>query len=471
MYYMRSVVYARISRDTEGTGLGVQRQLADCRQAASARGWDVVREYVDNDVSASRKKPRPEYERMMTDLTAGKADALIVWDVDRLTRTPRELEDVIDLADRHQLALVSIGGDIDLATPQGRMMARIKGTVARHEVEQMSRRHRRKALERAENGLPGSKVPYGWTRVYDALADGRRAPGHDVIREDQARVIREGTARVLRGESIRSIVTWLNEAEVPTPAGAPKWITSTVRRLLMRPTNAGLRVHRGEIVGKSTTEPIITEDEYYRVRSVLTDPSRRLSPGNRPKYLLTSLAVCGACGAKMTYTSGYRRKSGERSAPALGCHECTKVRRSMPFVDSIVEGVVLGRLQSPEVLASIPAVDQDQGERLRSRLGGLQGKLDEAADMFTAGTITGAQLTRITAQVRPELEAVQSSLADLTPASAVRSIAGPDAVAAWDAATIETKREIVDALMTVTILPVGPGRGRDPESIRIEWKA
>ena len=58
----------------------------------------------------------------------------------RLTRTPRELEDVIDQADRLGLKLASVGGDIDLATEQGRMMARMKGTVARYEVEQQARR-------------------------------------------------------------------------------------------------------------------------------------------------------------------------------------------------------------------------------------------------------------------------------------------------------------------------------------------
>lgn len=95
---MDAVIYARISRDAEGTQLGVTRQLEDCRKAAITRGWPVVEEYVDNDVSATKAKPRPQYERMMTDLASGRAGALIVWDVDRLTRNPRELEDVIDLA-------------------------------------------------------------------------------------------------------------------------------------------------------------------------------------------------------------------------------------------------------------------------------------------------------------------------------------------------------------------------------------
>ncbi|MHC5557691.1 recombinase family protein [Kocuria sp. U4B] len=116
---MRAVIYARISQDSEEQRIGVDRQLTDCRVAAKARGWTVVDEFIDNDVSATRSKRRPEYERMLTDIRASKVDALLTWDVDRLTRTPRELEDVIDLADAHGLALASIGGEIDLSTPQG----------------------------------------------------------------------------------------------------------------------------------------------------------------------------------------------------------------------------------------------------------------------------------------------------------------------------------------------------------------
>ena len=133
-------IYARISRDDDGTALGVARQIADCAAEAGRRSWPVLRIFEDNDVSATKAKRRPEYENLLAAIEAGTIDALIVWDVDRLTRTPAELERFIDLADRHHLALASIGGEVDLATPQGRLTARIKGSVARHEVEQIDRK-------------------------------------------------------------------------------------------------------------------------------------------------------------------------------------------------------------------------------------------------------------------------------------------------------------------------------------------
>ena len=100
LFHMRAGIYTRISKDAEGTELGVKRQEDDCRKEAERRQWDVVQVYTDNDVSATRSKRRPAYDRMLQDIRSGYLQAIVVWAVDRLTRTPRELEDVIDLADR-----------------------------------------------------------------------------------------------------------------------------------------------------------------------------------------------------------------------------------------------------------------------------------------------------------------------------------------------------------------------------------
>ncbi|MFH1331168.1 MAG: recombinase family protein, partial [Actinomycetota bacterium] len=95
----RAAIYARISSDPEGTRLGVERQLADCRRLAADLGWVVHDTYVDNDVSAWSGKPRPEYLRLCEDITARVVDAVVAWHTDRLHRHPRELEDFIDLID------------------------------------------------------------------------------------------------------------------------------------------------------------------------------------------------------------------------------------------------------------------------------------------------------------------------------------------------------------------------------------
>src|ERR1700761_9470309 len=90
-------IYARISKDSTGERLGVERQLEDCRKLAHELGWTVGDEYVDNDVSAFSGKVRPEYRRMLDDLRARIRDAVIAHHTDRLHRSPTELEEYIEV--------------------------------------------------------------------------------------------------------------------------------------------------------------------------------------------------------------------------------------------------------------------------------------------------------------------------------------------------------------------------------------
>ncbi|HYA01279.1 MAG TPA: recombinase family protein, partial [Candidatus Binatia bacterium] len=135
----RAAIYARISRDRAGAGLGVDRQAAECRELATRRGWDVVATFIDNDISAFSGKVRPQYEALLGAIEGGRVEAVLAWHNDRLHRSPKELERFIDLVEHHKVAVAVVqGGDYDLTTSNGRLSARIVGAVARHESEHKS---------------------------------------------------------------------------------------------------------------------------------------------------------------------------------------------------------------------------------------------------------------------------------------------------------------------------------------------
>ena len=131
---LRVAIYTRISLDRRGDELGVTRQLEEARKIARQRGWEVVHEYRDNSKSAFMKNVRrPEYEQMVEDAKAGMIDGLICWDLDRLTRQPRQIEDWCDMGEQRGFVLVTVDGSHDLSTETGRMCARIKASAARQE--------------------------------------------------------------------------------------------------------------------------------------------------------------------------------------------------------------------------------------------------------------------------------------------------------------------------------------------------
>ena len=462
---MRAAIYARISKDTEGTELGVTRQQEDCAREAERRGWEVVARYVDNDVSATRKKPRPEYQRMLRDIKSGHIQAVAVWSMDRLTRTPRELEDIIDLADRQGLALANVGGNTDLSTPEGRVFARNLGAFAKYETDNLSKRLRRTFQQKAEKGEPHGYAPYGYERVEKA----------NVIVPEQAAIIRECADRVLALESLRSVVTDLNARGVHGPK-AEKWNSTILRQILLRPTNAGLRQYQGKVIGAAfAAEPILDVDTFERLTSLLTDPSRRsnhVGPGY--KYLLSGVAICGRCGGAMRRQIGHthtNKQTGKTKTapPSYNCSECFRVRRSQELVDAWVRRVIIDRLSRPDAGRLFRTGNSEAVKEHEKQLAAIDRKLDAAADQFADDTITGAQLKRITARLRLERAKVERLRDAARPQTALARVVGGDVAGKWDALPIEVQREAVQTLMTVTINPSGSGKKFDPDDIAIHW--
>ncbi|MBQ9002872.1 MAG: recombinase family protein, partial [Eggerthellaceae bacterium] len=161
----RAAIYLRISLDQFGDGLAIERQQQDCEAIVTYRGWELVNTYVDQSISATDKtKRRPAYDQMTADYQAGLFDAIVCWDLDRLTRQPRQLEDWIDAAEDEGLAIVTANGEADLGTDSGRLFARIKAATARSEVERLSARAKRKNMQKADSGhFTAGRRPFGYT--------------------------------------------------------------------------------------------------------------------------------------------------------------------------------------------------------------------------------------------------------------------------------------------------------------------
>lgn len=124
--------YIRLSEETEGMQLGLQRQREANEKTTANRGWEIVREYEDAGVSAyKRRVVRPGFEQLLTDLASGVIDGVVCWDSDRLARQPRDLERLIDLYETRKGAGVRDGHkDVDLSTSGGPLYARLMVNVA-----------------------------------------------------------------------------------------------------------------------------------------------------------------------------------------------------------------------------------------------------------------------------------------------------------------------------------------------------
>lgn len=464
-----AAIYVRISQDRSEEGLGVKRQQEDCLALCDRRGWPVAGIYVDNDVSAFSKKRRPQYEQLLADLRTGKVDGVVVWHPDRLHRSPRELEDFIDVIEASGATVGNCtAGDYDLGTPDGRLMARIVGNVARKESEDKSRRLRRKHVEMAQEG----KVSGGGRRPFGYEAD------RMTIVVAEAELIREAATDVLAGASIRSIATRWNAAGVPSVTGAA-WSPTTVKRLLMSGRIAGQREHKGQVVAEAEWPAIITPAESTRLRAVLSDAARAVSTTNAREYLLGGFLYCGACGERLTsrpvVRKGHRYR---RYACAADRGGCNRVGIGAQPLEELITEAMFVVLASAEFAAARKAqnasAEWDEIDRVI--------KEDEAAiDQLTRDHYVDHIISRdvfIAGQraLQARLDDNRRRLARYSvSAGASDDLADVDALRAdWDSGTmtLDRKRAILDeALLRITIAPTDRANNKfDPKRVDPEWR-
>lgn len=481
----RAVIYLRISQDRAGAHLGVDRQREDCEALAERNGWDVVETYIDNDISAYSGKKRPDYRRMLTDLDDGTATVVVAWHTDRLHRSPTELEEYIDLSERRGVNTHTCqAGPIDLSTPSGRMTARILGAVARHESEHKGERVARARRQKALAGeWMGGIRPYGWglptgetrKKIDRKTGDEVEVPELDMMKAvpEEAEALRYWTDQILSGASIRSLVKWCADKGITTTRGNPVSHTD-MRDMLLRPRNAGIAVYRGEEVGRGKWEPIVDETKYRAAAAILKDPSRTTTPGGTPKWLGSILYRCGR-GECPHFV--YVTQSGGRRFPSYRCQTGHGGGRRAEIVDQYVEDTIVERLSRDDahdlLLPGSDDVDvaglQAEAERIRQRmkdLGGLFGAGQLELGPFTEGMDTArAQLEGVTQQLARA--ATRDPLVDL--------VGAPDVRKAWKALGLERQRNVLRALVDVTLKTPRPGRMKDGgyfdyDAVVFEWK-
>jgi len=449
----RAAIYLRISLDATGEGLAVDRQRKECHAITDSRGWEVTREYVDNSVSASdARKNRPGYDALARDFEAGAFDALVCYDLDRLTRQPRQLEDWIDAAESRGLALVTANGEADLTTDAGRLFARIRLAVARAEVERKSARQRSAARQRSEMGKP----PLG-VRLTGYTTRGELVP-------DEAEVVRAIFDRFLDTPKLRSVARSLTEDGIETRRGKP-WHSSSVQAILRNPRYAGRAVYQGQQTGeRGGWVAIVTDEEWEAAQAILDNPARVTNAAGTTerKHLGSGLFVCAVCDEPVSSWSGGRYR----------CRNGAHVNRSRVPVDGYVLDVMAERLSRPDAAGlAAPATETtapllEEVERIRARLARNDADYD-------AGYIDGRRYKAARDKGEGELSKAQAALAAAQTGDALAPVLSSDDPAeAFRDAPLMTQRAVIDTLAVVA-LSKGTRYSRtfDPDTVGIHWRS
>lgn len=446
-------IYTRISSDPNAAnddgGLGVARQEKECRALVKRLGWTVGHVYCDNDVSAyDDAKTRPEFDKMMKAIKSGRYDALVCWHTDRLYRSMKDIEKIIEICDAAGVAVSTVNsGDLDLSTASGKAVARILGSINRMESEHKAERIRAAKVQRAEAG-----VWFTNTRVFGYTMDGKIVPA-------EAKLIRQAAKDILGGRSTTSIMREWNTRGIQTAKGN-QWRAFPFKRMFINPRYAGLCEYRGKVIGPGKWTAIIDPEDHAGLVALLNDSGRKAhSVSWERKYIGSYRYQCGKCGAVLQHFM----KHGDQHHYRCTAH--SHLSRKQPELDELVESMALAYMRDQKKLAKIIAAtkrskaDADPAQ-LRARRAALQAQKDELAALFTEGVLDGPAVRRESARITEKISAVDAALAEMARRSPLAEMLsdGVDKLdSKWAAASADIKGKIIDELFTVVVLPVPRG--------------
>ena len=396
---LRAAVYLRVSTGRQAEhDLSIPDQKAQTAAWASARGMEIVAEYVEPGASATDDK-RPEFQRMIERACDGENafDVIVVHSFSRFFRDAYGLEFYLRKLAKHGVKLVSITQELG-DDPAQVMMRQVIALFDEYQSKENAKHVLRAMKENTRQGFwNGSQPPLGY-KVVETERRGGRAKKKLAVDPVDAETVRLMFKLVLEGHQgsgpmgIKAITVWLNAHGYRTRTGG-QWGVGRVHGVLTNPVYSGrLRFNRrnartGKIKDEAEhvhceAEAIVSATEFDAVQNALAARNPRVAPPRvvSGPILLTGLATCATCGASMALRAGTSR-SGEvyryyscNSALTKGKTACKGRSIRMDKLDRLVTGHLTDHLLDPARLAEkqgavdrrIAAVDAILKERITS---------------------------------------------------------------------------------------------------------
>jgi hypothetical protein len=295
----------------------------------------------------------------------------------------------------------------------------------------------------------GGSRPFGYKINWQDLGEGaprRRRIVDEELEPAEKELIEEAATRVLRGESLRSIAMDWNERGVKTVGGGT-WQGSMIKRVLMSPRIAGLKEHRGEIVGEAKWPAIIDRAKHERLVGLLKDESRRPANYGRPRvYPLVGLLRCGSCGGKLiTYLSRQGQGYGCRKDENLKCD--ARVRIAAEPLEAYAEGYVIEMWRNPQAV-KIAQSDEDRMKsisKISSEMAQLQEQKNEALRMKLRGEVDLKTYRAVARELDAAHDKLHREHKSLTSEAAMPEL--PDPSLAWDDLSAQDRRTLTELLV------------------------
>ena len=406
----RAVGVVRLSRYTDAS-TSPTRQREIIQQWASLHEYTVVGWAEDQGVSAAVNPwDRPELGPWLRGQRE-PFDTLVVWRLDRLTRRVLHFASLLDWAKTNGKKIASATEGFDLSTPLGRMVAQMVSMLAEGELEAIRERTKASYDHLVATGRHrGGFTPYGYRPVANP-GGGYRLE----IDPEPAAVIREIARRVVAGESINSVVTWLNQRGVPTSldlqrmrAGKPPkgcaWRVGNLAKLLRSRALLGHLqaddrepVVDGDGYEVRRAEPILSQQDWDQLQqSITARRTRAVTPHHRTNAaMLLRVAHCGVCGRRMYTYPGRSEPYYRCASKSIAGRACGNKSVRASLLEQITSDLFLARVGDLEVTRRVYQAGEDHSDDIARTEQAIHHLITRLEKIPPGGSAESAILARV----------------------------------------------------------------------------
>lgn len=311
---MRAVIYKRVSvvkTTVDGTSLEVQQDRLEAY--AKAHGWEVIDSYEDAGISA-KDTNRPALQQMLKDAENHRFDVILVYKLDRLSRSVSDFHRLSNFLDTHKIALVSVTQHLDTSSPTGRLLRNILVDFANFERELITERVVDNKTHRAVEGKwNGGHAPFGYKLI-------NKRP--EIVPDEAIQVKHVYDLYLTGRNSMRQVarLTGISFSQVemilmnPLYSGKIAWGKTKYKN------QKGMfeRLSQDQwIMADGEHTPIITFEEWERAQQIKKE-KKNVPDERNPFQLFKSLCYCGKCGNKLHFYRGAKAYNYYR------CHDGNK---------------------------------------------------------------------------------------------------------------------------------------------------
>jgi len=296
-------IYTRVSTDIQA-----EKEFSSCESqeekirsfVKSQNNWEVFKVYSDAGYTGANTN-RPALQELLSDLKKEKIDIVLVYKIDRLTRSPKDFYQLIEFFEQSKIDFISITERFDTSTPAGRLLRNIMLTFSQFERELTSERTRDKMLERAKKGMwNGGVPPYGYQRINKKL----------IPCPKEAKIIKSIFEKYIETKSLAKVYQFLKSENIKNRQGSPFYKTM-LGYFLRNPVFTGKTKYAGEIY-QGIHQPIISEEIFEIAQKIHKNKLKKFRVYKN--FLFGGLIKCQDCGSQMTasFTNKYRNKKLQR---------------------------------------------------------------------------------------------------------------------------------------------------------------